>query len=80
MTDPTAGFFRFNAAVGSSPSNFVIDDVAYSPAVNLGQILDIANTFTWVKFVKKTDPSTYIYYQLDAPSVPRSGYASIRVT
>jgi hypothetical protein len=53
MTDPTAGFFRFNAAIGSSPSNFVIDDVAFSPAVNLGQILDIANTFTWVKFVKK---------------------------
>jgi hypothetical protein len=75
MTDPTAGFFRFNAAIGSSPSVFVIDDVAFSPAVNLGQILDVALVFTWVKFVKKTDPNTYAYYQLDANGIPRTGYA-----
>jgi hypothetical protein len=65
ISDPEAGYFRFNTAWNSSlTSQLSISDVSYSPAINLGSVLNGITLNSIVKFVSLTDPNTYKYLQI----------------
>ena len=75
ISDPGAGYFRFNTAWNSSlTSQLSISDVSYSPAINLGSVLNGITLNSIVKFVSLTDPNTYKYLQITGIAPFQSGH------
>ena len=81
ITDPGSGYFRFDTAWDSpSTSKLSIDDVSFSPAINLGSVLNGITLNSVVKFVSLTDPNTYKYLQITGIAPFQSGYEVYDVT
>ncbi len=80
-TDPGSGYFRFDTAWNSLlTSKLTIDDVSYSPAINLGSVLNGITLNSIVKFVSLTNPNTYKYLQITGIAPFQSGYETYDVT
>ena len=81
ITDPGAGYFRFDTSWNSLlTSKLALDDVSYSPAINLGSVLNGITLNSIVKFVSLTDPNTYKYLQITGIAPFQSGYEVYDVT
>ncbi len=81
IADPGAGYFRFDTSWNSLlTSKLALDDVSYSPAINLGSVLNGITLNSIVKFVSLTDPNTYKYLQITGIAPFQSGYEVYDVT
>jgi hypothetical protein len=81
IADPGAGYFRFDTTWNSLlTSKLSIDDTSFSPAVNLGSVLNGITLNSIVKFVSLTDPNTYKYLQITGIAPFQSGYEVYDVT
>jgi hypothetical protein len=81
IVDPGAGYFRFDTTWDSLlTSKLSIDDVSFSPTINLGSVLNGITLNSIVKFVSLTDPNTYKYLQITGISPFQSGYEVYDVT
>jgi hypothetical protein len=81
IADPGAGYFRFDTTWNSLlTSKLSIDDVSFSPTINLGSVLNGITLNSIVKFVSLTDPNTYKYLQITGISPFQSGYEVYDVT
>ena len=81
ITDPGSGYFRFDTAWDSpSTSKLSIDDVSFSPAINLGSVLNSITLNSVIKFVSLTNPNTYKYLQITGIAPFQSGYEVYDVT
>jgi hypothetical protein len=75
MSDPGSGYFRLDTAWNSpSTSKLSIDDVSFSPAINLGSVLNGITLNSIVKFVSLTDPNTYKYLQITGIAPFQTGF------
>ena len=75
MSDPGSGYFRFDTAWNSpSTSKLSIDDVSFSPFINLGSVLEGITLNSVVKFVSLTNPNTYKYLQITGIAPFETGF------
>jgi hypothetical protein len=75
MSDSGSGYFRLDTAWNSpSTSKLLIDDVSFSPAINLGSVLNGITLNSIVKFVSLTDPNTYKYLQITGIAPFQTGF------
>jgi hypothetical protein len=80
-TDPGAGYFRFDNTWDSLLiSKLALDDISFSPAVNLGSVLNGITLNSIVKFVSLTNSSVYKYLQITGIAPFQSGYEVYDVT
>jgi hypothetical protein len=81
MSDPGSGYFRFDTTWNSlSTSKLSIDDTSFSPAINLGSVLNGITLNSIVKFVSLTNPNTYKYLQITGIAPLQSGFEIYDVT
>jgi hypothetical protein len=75
MSDPGSGYFRFDTAWDSpSTSKLSIDDLSFSPVIDLGDVLEGITLNSVVKFVSLTNPNTYKYLQITGITPFESGF------
>lgn len=81
ITDPGAGYFRINTSWSSNlTSQLAIDDVSFSPTINLGSVLNEITPNSVLKIVSLTNPDVYKYIQITNINPLQSGYEIFDVT
>lgn len=78
--DPGIGFFRINTSWAGNTSELTIDDFAYSPAINLGSVLNSITINSVIKLSSLTNSNNFKYLQITAISPYESGYEKYTVT
>ena len=81
ISDPGAGYFRINTSWSSNlTSQLAIDDVSFSPTINLGSVLNEITPNSVLKIVSLTNPDVYKYLQITGINPLQSGYEIYDVT
>jgi hypothetical protein len=81
ITDPGAGYFRIDTTWSSNlTSKLSIDDISFSPTINLGSVLNEITPNSVLKIVSLTNPDVYKYLQITGINPLQSGYEIFDVT
>ena len=78
--DPGVGYFRIDTSWAGNTSELTIDDFAYSPAINLGSVLNGLTINSIIKLTSLTNSNNFKYLQVTAISPYESGYEKYTVT
>lgn len=81
INDPGAGYFRIDTAWSSNlTSKLSVDDVSFSPQINLGSVLNSITPNSILKITSLTNPDIFKYLQITGIAPFQSGYEVYDVT
>ena len=77
---PSNGYLKLDAAWSSTPNYLLVDDLSYSPEINLSTILNAISIGSVIKLVSTTDSNTYKFLEVNSVAPLESGYEKFEVT